>query len=63
MTNHVARLHTRSATSLIVFFAVWLAVSAPPLVADREGRSGGDPQMVRLVARERRLRRKRARST
>ena len=55
MTNHVARLYAL-ATSLIVFFAVWLAVSAHPWSQTAEAAPGGDPQMARLVARERRLR-------
>ncbi len=55
MTNHVARLYAL-ATSLIVFFAVWLAVSAHPWSQTAKAAPGGDPQMVRLVARERRLR-------
>jgi hypothetical protein len=55
MTNHVARLYAL-ATSLIVFFAVWLAVSAHPWSATVKAAPTGDPQMVRLMARERRLR-------
>jgi len=55
MTNHVARLYAL-ATSLIVFFAVWLAVSAPPWSQTPTSAPAVDPQMVRLLARERRLR-------
>ena len=40
MTNHVARLYAL-ATSLVVFFAVWLAVSAHPWAQSREGRDTG----------------------
>lgn len=55
MTNHVARLYAL-ATSLIVFFAVWLAVSAHPWSQTATSAPAGDPQMARLIARERRLR-------
>ena len=37
MTNHVARLYAL-AISLIVFFAVWLAVSAHPWSQTADGR-------------------------
>jgi hypothetical protein len=55
MTNHVTRLYAL-ATSLIVFFAVWLAVSAHPWSQTAKAAPAGDPQMARLMARERRLR-------
>ena len=55
MTNHVARLYALS-TSLIVFFAVWLAVSAHPWSQTAKSAPAGDPQITRLMARERRLR-------
>ena len=55
MTNHVARLYAL-AISLIVFFAVWLAVSAHPWLHAPAATSAGDAQIVRLKARERHLR-------
>lgn len=55
MTNHVARLYAL-ATSLIVFFAVWLAVSAHPWSQSAKAAPANDPQIARLMARERRLR-------
>ena len=55
MTNHVARLYAL-ATSLIVFFAVWLAVSAHPWSQTAKAAPAGDPQIARLIARERQLR-------
>lgn len=55
MTNHVARLYALG-TSLVVFFAVWLAVSAHPWSQASASPSATDPQMVRLGARERALR-------
>ena len=55
MTNHVARLYAL-ATSLIVFFAVWLAVSAHPWSQTAKAAPAADPQIARLIARERRLR-------
>ncbi len=55
MTNHVARLYAL-ATSLIVFFAVWLAVSAHPWSQTAKATPAGDPQIAGLMARERRLR-------
>ena len=54
MTNHVARLYAL-ATSLIVFFAVWLAVSAHPWSQTAKAAPAADPQIARLIARERRL--------
>jgi hypothetical protein len=55
MTNHVARLYAL-ATALIVFFAMWLAISAHPWSQTAKPAPPGDLQMIRLVARERRLR-------
>ena len=55
MTNHVARLYAL-ATSLIVFFAVWLAVSAHPWSQTAKSAPANDPQIARLMVRERRLR-------
>jgi hypothetical protein len=55
MTNHVARLYAL-ATALIVFFAMWLAVSAHPWSQTPTSAGAGDPQMTSLIARERRLR-------
>jgi hypothetical protein len=54
MTNHVARLYAL-AISLIVFFAVWLAVSAHPWPQGSAPASAGDPRPARLKARERHL--------
>ena len=54
MTNHVARLYAL-AISLIVFFAVWLAVSAHPWSQASAATSAGDAQIARLKARERHL--------
>jgi hypothetical protein len=54
MTNHVARLYAL-AISLIVFFAVWLAVSAHPWTQASAATSAGDAQIARLKARERLL--------
>ena len=54
MTDHVARLYAL-ALSLIVFFAVWLAVSAHPWPASSAAISAGDAQMALLKARERHL--------
>ena len=55
MTNHVARLYAL-ATSLIVFFAVWLAVSAHPWSQTAKAAPAADPQLARLNVRERQLR-------
>jgi hypothetical protein len=56
MTNHVARLYAL-AISLIVFFAVWLAVSTHPWPQTAKTSSAAvDPQLARLQARERHLR-------
>jgi hypothetical protein len=55
MTNHVARLYAL-ATSLVVFFAVWLAVSAHPWSQAAKTAPAADPQIASLKARERRLR-------
>jgi hypothetical protein len=56
MTNHVARLYAL-AISLIVFFAVWLAVSTHPWPQTAKASApAADPQLVRLKARERHLR-------
>lgn len=55
MTSHVARLYAL-AISLIVFFAVWLAVSAHPWSPASAAASAGDPQLARVKARERHLR-------
>jgi hypothetical protein len=56
MTNHVARLYAL-ATSLIVFFAVWLAVSTHPWPqSTKVSAAAVDPRIARLNARERHLR-------
>ena len=55
MTNHVARLYALAA-SLVVFFAVWLAVSAHPWAQSSAVLPVNAPQTARLVARERHLR-------
>src|SRR4051812_15809739 len=56
MTNHVARLYAL-AVSLIVFFAVWLAVSTHPWPQTAKASPPAvDPQIARLQARERHLR-------
>jgi hypothetical protein len=55
MTNHVARLYAL-VTSLIVFFAVWLTVSAHPWSQTAKATPVADPQIARLMVRERRLR-------
>jgi len=56
MTNHVARLYAL-AISLIVFFAVWLAVSTHPWPQSTKASApAADPQLARLTARERHLR-------
>jgi hypothetical protein len=56
MTSHVARLYAL-AISLIVFFAVWLAVSTHPWPqTTKASASAVDPQLARLSARERHLR-------
>jgi hypothetical protein len=57
MTNHVARLYAL-AISLIVFFAVWLAVSTHPWPQSTSKASAPavNPQLARLPARERHLR-------
>lgn len=55
MTNHVARLYAL-AISLIVFFAVWLAVSAHPWSQASAATSANDAQLARLNARQRHLR-------
>jgi hypothetical protein len=54
MTNHVARLYA-FATSLIVFFAVWLAISAHPWAQASAAPPVGTVQSARLSARERAL--------
>jgi hypothetical protein len=55
MTNHVARLYAL-AISLVVFFAVWLAVSAHPWSQPSAATAAGDAQTARLKAREGHLR-------
>jgi hypothetical protein len=55
MTNHVARLYAL-ATSLIVFFAVWLTISAHPWSQSSTASSAASPQTAALIARERQLR-------
>jgi hypothetical protein len=55
MTNHVARLYAL-ATSLVVFVAVWLAVSAHPWAQSSAALPANTPQMARLAAREHHLR-------
>jgi hypothetical protein len=54
MTNHVARLYA-FATSLIVFFAVWLAISAHPWAQASAAPPAGTMQSARQSARERAL--------
>jgi hypothetical protein len=56
MTNHVVRLYALAA-SLLVFFAVWLAVSTHPWPQSASTAApASDPRLARLAARERRLR-------
>jgi len=55
MTNHVARLYAL-ATSLIVFFAVWLTISAHPWSQSSASSSAASPTTPALIARERQLR-------
>jgi hypothetical protein len=56
MTNHVVRLYAL-AISLIVFFAVWLAVSTHPWPqAGTASTPAVDPLVAQLNARERHLR-------
>jgi hypothetical protein len=55
MTNHIARLYAL-ATSLVVFVAVWLAVSAHPWAQSSAALPANTPQMARLAAREHHLR-------
>ena len=54
MTNHVARLYAL-ATSLIVFFAVWLTISAHPW-SQSSASSAASATTPALIARERHLR-------
>jgi hypothetical protein len=56
MTNHVARLYAL-AVSLVVFFAMWIAVSTHPWPQSTKSTATAvDPQIARLKVRERHLR-------